>query len=120
MRGEAAFLVAAERILELVDQTLVRVGARPLRPINARLPLLHEVVVRDQRAADGDAVAVAALDCSGDDGCGLEATRADDRHRYGFLDRAAIAEVDALDAVPARPPPEPARHRGHRSEEHTS
>src|SRR5690348_1460677 len=49
---EAAELVAAERILRRVEQALVAVGARPLRPVQSAFPLLDEVVVGDQRPRD--------------------------------------------------------------------
>src|SRR5262245_17796937 len=59
---EPALLVAPERVLDLVDEALVRVDAWVRWLVVALGPQLHEVVVRDQRAADRDAVAVAALD----------------------------------------------------------
>src|SRR6266508_3414194 len=55
-RPEAALVVAAEGVLDLVDQALVRVGARVFGLVNSPLPLLDEVVVGDQRPPDRDAV----------------------------------------------------------------
>src|SRR5882724_11823048 len=59
---ETALLVAAERVLDHVDQALVAVGTRPGRPVAAGLEVLDEVVVGDQRAGHADAVAVAVVD----------------------------------------------------------
>src|SRR6266481_10169023 len=53
---EARELIATHRILRRIEQAFVAVGARPLRQVAAHGPLLHEVVVGDQRAGDGDAV----------------------------------------------------------------
>ena len=55
MRVEAALLVAAERVLDLVDEALVRVRTGPLGAVDAGSPELDQVVVGDQRATDGDA-----------------------------------------------------------------
>ena len=56
---EAALVVASERVRYRVDQAAIAERARPVRQIAAGCPDLRQVVVRDERARDGHAVAVA-------------------------------------------------------------
>src|SRR6266496_1899151 len=107
LRVEAALLVAAERVLDDVDQALVAVGTRPGRPVAAGLEVLDQVVVGDQRTGHADAVAVAFVDRLADDRGGLKPARTDHRHVDGPLDLARVRQVQPLDPLaPVLHPPE--------------
>src|SRR4030065_1728560 len=84
-RGKARGLVAAERVLDHVDEALVAVRAGPVGAILTSLERADEIVVGDEGPRDADGVAVAATDGAGDDGCGRKAAGADHRDRGGGL-----------------------------------
>src|SRR6266508_5535245 len=113
--AEAALVVAAERVLDEVEQALVAVRARPRRGVVPLLEEAHEVGVGDERPTERDAVAVAALDRGRDHRSGLEAAGAKDGNRDRLLDRAGRLQVDPLDPESsARPLPPPAEDRAER------
>src|ERR1700749_4565520 len=78
----ALLLVAADRMFHDMDQALVAIGAGTLRLVAAGPPLLHEIVVRDQRPGNADPVALVQGDRLADHRGRLEAAGAEDRHGH--------------------------------------
>src|ERR1051326_3070929 len=101
---EAREIVAAERILQHIQQALVTVGAGAWGPVVALLEQPDQVVVGDQGPRDRDRIAGALLDRLPDDGSGLEAPGAEDRDLRetllpcvlpeGLPDRVSVRQVD--------------------------
>ncbi len=97
MRRETLHFVAAERVLDRVDQAFVAVGAGLHRLRRTRGKGLHQVVVRDEGPGDGDAVAQSIGQRLLDDGRGLESAGAQHRNAHRLLDPVRIGQVHPLD-----------------------
>src|ERR1700722_15836765 len=66
-RLETRLFVATKWIFENVQQALVAVGAwRIKRPVPARLQIVGQLWIRQQRPCHGDSITIALSDCSGD------------------------------------------------------
>ena len=72
---EPLALVAGQRVGEGVDQAAIAERAGPLGLVPAGGEDLRQIVVRDQRPGDGDAVEVPFLESAADQGAALDTRR---------------------------------------------
>src|SRR5438552_1000837 len=93
---ETGHFIAANRVLDCVNQASVAIGAGAWRQILALLEVFNQVVVGDQGTGDSHAVAVTIGNRFPDIGSLLEATSAEDGDLDGLLNLASIAEAYAL------------------------
>ncbi len=115
--GKRDLVVAAERVLDHVDQAPVAVGARLVGTVLPAAEDLDQVVVGDERPRGAHRVAVAALDRLADHRRRLEPAGADHRDVDRLLDGARVGQVLAFDLVGRSGGlvPAPARERSARA-----